>query len=97
MTLIAVATVGMIWLVAVPTGPEVCNLTYPGPRNCFISDRLGAAVVSTVVLGLAYVLVLVTSVAFSRRRQWVVEAGVFLLLLAAIAAFVSVAWIPALA
>ncbi|MEV7827352.1 hypothetical protein [Microbacterium enclense] len=95
MALCAVAAVVLIWSVAVPTGPDACVLTYPGPRNCFISDRLDAAVVSTVVLGVTSAGALVASVALSRRWPWAVGAGVALVVLAGLVAFVAVAWIPA--
>lgn len=95
MVLCAVAAVLLIWSVAVPTGPEVCVLTYPGPRNCFVSDRLAAATVSTVVLGLTFAVALIASVTLFRRWSWAVGAGVALVLLAGPVAFVAVAWIPA--
>jgi hypothetical protein len=95
MTLCAVAAVVLIWSVAVPAGPDVCVLTYPGPRNCFVNDRIDAAVVSTVVMGLAFAVALVASVTLFRRWPRVVGAGGALVLLAGAVAFVAVAWIPA--
>lgn len=95
MALCAVTAVVLIWFVAVPTGPDVCVLTYPGQRNCFVSDRLDAAVVSTVVLGMTSVVALIASVRLFRRWSWAVVAGVALVLMAGAVAFVAVAWIPA--
>ncbi|MDQ1122149.1 CHASE2 domain-containing sensor protein [Microbacterium trichothecenolyticum] len=95
MALCAVAAVVLIWSVAVPTGPDVCVLTYPGPRNCFVSDRLDAAVVSTVVLGMTSAVAVAASVTLFRRGPWAVGAGVALVLSTGLVAFVAVAWIPA--
>lgn len=95
MAVCAVAAVVLIWSVAVPTGPDVCVLTYPGPRNCFVSDRLDAAVVSTVVLALTLAVALIASVTLSRRWSWVVGPGIALVFLAGAVAFLAVAWIPA--
>ncbi|MGC0370799.1 hypothetical protein [Microbacterium sp. SLBN-111] len=95
MALCAVAAVVLIWSVAVPTGPDVCVLTYPGPRNCFVSDRSDAAVASTLVLGVTFAVALIASVTLFRRWSWVVEAGAALVFFAGAAAFVAVAWIPA--
>ena len=91
----AVVAVVLIWSVAVPTGPEVCNLTYPGPRNCFVSDRLDAAVVATVVLGLTFAVAVIASTTLLRRWPWAMGAGVALVLLAGPVAFLAVAWVPA--
>ena len=97
MTLLALVAVGLIWWVAVPVGPEVCSLELPGPRNCFIEDRLVAATVWTVVIALAYLAAIIATVLLSRRRPWVVGAGIVLLLVVGVAGFVAVAWIPELA
>ena len=94
MALCAVAAVVLIWSVAVPTGPDVCVLTYPGPRNCFVSDRLAAAIVSTVVLALTFAVALVASVTLFPRWSWAVGAGIALVLLVGPVAFVAVARIP---
>lgn len=99
MVMIVAATVAvhLIWFVALPTGPEACNLTYPGPRICFVSDRAEAAFASTVVFALVCVFALFTTVALSRRHAGVVSAGIVVVIVAGIVAYVSVAWIPALA
>ncbi len=96
-TLLALIAVGLIWWVAVPVGPEVCSLELPGPRNCFVHDRLVAATVWTIVITLAYLAAIIAMVVLSRRRWWVVGAGIVLLLVVGVAGFVAAAWIPALA
>ncbi|WP_248242795.1 hypothetical protein [Microbacterium kunmingense] len=96
-TLVALVAVGLIWWVAVPVGPEACSLVLPGPRNCFIHDRLAAATVWTVVIALAYLAAIVATVLLSRRWPRVVGAGIVVLLVLGVAGFVAAAWIPALA
>ncbi len=98
MTLLALIAVGLIWWVAVPVGPEVCALTMPGPRNCFAHDRQVAATVWTVVIAVACLAAILATVVLSRRRSWVVGAGIVLLLLVSVAGFAAAAWVvPALA
>ena len=96
-TVVALVAVGLIWWVAVPVGPEACSLVLPGPRNCFIHDRLAAAIVWTVLIALACLAAIIATVLLSRRWPWVVGAGIVLLLVLSVAGLVAAAWIPALA
>lgn len=94
-TLVSIGAILLLWTVAVPSGPEVCGLVYPGPRNCFTGDRVSAAVVWSTVLGVLYVAVLL--LAFVSRRRVFVVAGIALLVVTTVAAYIAVAWIPAFA
>lgn len=95
-TLLTGATLLIIWLLAVPIGPEVCALTYPGPRNCFISDRVSVGIVATVLTCLVYAATLAVTVVAPRYRRFA-GVGLGLLALAPILSYLWVAWIPALA
>lgn len=97
LTLLALAALGFLWWVAVPVGPEVCALTWPGPRNCFAGDRLAAARVWTVIIVLVAFVSLVATVLLSRRHRWIPGVGASLLILVGVAGFVATAWIPVLA
>lgn len=92
----AVLALALVWLVAVPIGPEVCAASLPGPRNCFISDRVQAAVLPTLVTVAIAVLSLVVIARPSKRRS-ITVISVIVLLVVALASYVLVAWIPALA
>ena len=93
-TLLTIVAIVLLWVVAVPRGPEVCGLSYPGPRNCFTEDRMMAGVLWSTVLGVLYVALLL--VAFVARRRVFVVAGITLLVLASVAAYIAVAWVPVL-
>ncbi|GEK86645.1 hypothetical protein [Microbacterium aerolatum] len=92
-TLLAGATIALVWFAAVPWGPIVCPAIYPAPRNCFASDRAGSALVVTIVLLTVY-LATITIVLINRRGRPLAIAGVILLAIAPVASYVSVAWIP---
>lgn len=94
---LAVATVILIWAVAVPVGPEVCALTYPGPRNCFTVDRISAAIVWTTVLGVLSIALLLVFILGRTRRPAVIVSALVLVAVASACSYVAVAWIPALA
>lgn len=94
-TLLTVAAILLLWAVAVPSGPEVCGLVYPAARNCFTDDRIKAGALWSTVLGVLYVALLL--VAFVARRRVFVVAGIALLVLTSVTAYIAVAWIPVLA
>lgn len=93
----ASAAIFVIWAVAVPPGPEVCALTYPGPRNCFVADRVSAAIVWTTALGVLALALALVFVLGRIRRPAVVVSGIVLVVIASAASYSAVAWIPALA
>ena len=97
MLVLALAAVIVIWAVAVPVGPEVCALTYPGPRNCVAADRISAGIVWTTVLGVLTIALSLALMLGRTRRRAVVAAGLVLVAVASIASYLAVAWIPALA
>lgn len=94
---LALVAVIVIWAVAVPVGPEVCALTYPGPRNCFAADRFSAGIVWTAVLGVLTIALLLVFMIGRTRRPAVIVSGIILVAVASITSYVAVAWIPALA
>lgn len=87
----------VIWLVAVPNGPEICALSMPGPRNCFDGDREHSATLASI----AVVLVAALTIALQlvRPKLWPAIRAVAwaTLALSPAWAYVVSAWIPALA
>jgi hypothetical protein len=82
-----------IWLVAVPTGPDSCASTPPGPTNCSTSQRVQAAVLPTVTLVVAAV-VTVLAVARARSRRAVSIVGALVVLCIGAGGYLAVAWAP---
>lgn len=97
---VGIATVlalAVVWLIAVPIGPEACALSLPGPRNCFTSDRVQASILPTIVIIAAAVSSAALLFAWPKNSRMITTwSGVVLFVMAA-AAYVLVAWIPALA
>lgn len=93
-TLLAAATIAVIWIAAVPWGPIVCPAIYPAPRNCFASDRAGTGVVATIVVLVVYAATMLLALVGMRRRRHLVVVGVVLLAVAPVVSYLSVAWIP---
>jgi hypothetical protein len=97
---VGIATVlalALIWFIAVPIGPEACALSLPGPRNCFTSDRVQAAIWPTIVIIAAALLSVALLFARPKNSRVIGAWSVVLLLVIAAASYVLVAWIPALA
>jgi hypothetical protein len=92
-TVIAGATVALIWLAAVPWGPVVCPAIYPMPTNCVPEYRAGTAFVMTVIVAAAFVATMLVAM-LGRRSRAVVIAGVALLALVMIASYLVIAWAP---
>ena len=93
-TLLAAATIALIWIAAVPWGPVVCPAVYPAPRNCFAWDRAGTGVVATVVVLAVYGATMLLALVGTRRRKPLVVVGVVLLAVAPVVSYLAVAWIP---
>jgi len=93
-TLIAAATIAMIWLVAVPWGPLVCPAVYPAPTNCFESHRAGTGVIATIGVSAIYLATMLLALSRRARRGSWALAGFVLLVLAPVASYLSVAWLP---
>lgn len=71
---VTLAGLAVIWLIAVPVGPEACGLAYPGPRNCFVSQREAAALLPTIVMVLLAAVsagICVVWTRFARAVRWV--------------------------
>ncbi|MCR2792380.1 hypothetical protein NQ156_04815 [Microbacterium sp. zg.Y625] len=94
--LTALASAAVIWLIAVPFGPEVCALSLPGPRNCFTSQRIQAAFLPTLAIMAIAVLSIAVTLVRPRISRFVSFVAVLLLLAMTVIAYVLVAWIPAL-
>jgi hypothetical protein len=92
-TLIAGATIALIWLAAVPWGPVVCPAIYPMPTNCVPEYRAGTAVVMSLVVSAVYISTILAAVV-GRRSRALVVAGVALLSLLMIASYLLIAWAP---
>jgi len=95
--LTALASAAVIWLIAVPFGPEVCALSLPGPRNCFTSQRIQAAFLPTLVIMTIAVLSMAAALVRPRVSRVVSSVAVALLLAMTVIAYALVAWIPVLA
>ena len=87
--------VAVIWLVAVPVGPEACALSMPAPRNCFEVHREAAAVGPTIALIVLGIAILAAAMFVRRRRLLVTVIGSIFVLTAATASYLAAAWIPA--
>lgn len=90
-TVLAVGTVALIWLVAVPVGPVVCAAVYPSTGNCFRDNREGSALVMTLIVVAVYV-VTVLLAALVRRPRGTSLIGVGLLAVAPFVSYAVVAW-----
>ena len=88
-TLIAVATVVVIWLVAVPAGPVVCPAIMPPPTNCMPSYREGTAIAITAVT-----ITVVIAFTVGRRRPALVTAGIVVLGIVFLAAWPLIGLLP---
>lgn len=95
-TLLAVGTIALIWLVAVPFGPEVCSLVYPPDRNCFTSDRVSKGILASAIVFVIYAATMLLALLGGRQRG-LVMAGVLVLTIGPVVAYLFVAWIPAFA
>jgi len=94
---LALGTILLIWLAAVPWGPIVCPAILPAPRNCFASDRAGTGLVVTVAVVAVYLATMLCALLPTTRSRPLVIAGVVLLGIAPVAAYLAVAWIPGFA
>ncbi|MFJ4176063.1 hypothetical protein [Microbacterium sp. NPDC089696] len=95
-TILAVGTVALLWLVAVPVGPVVCPAIYPAPLNCFAGNREGSALIMTLVVVALYVLTLLAAI-LPPRAHILTTAGVVLLAIAPFVSYAVVAWSPGFA
>lgn len=96
--LLAVASVLVIWVVAVPVGPDVCAAIYPPARNCFEADRAAKGAILTLVLAvLALATTIVALLPRTQGRGRLMLAGLVLLGVGLLISYPLVAWIPALA
>ncbi|WP_194410875.1 hypothetical protein [Microbacterium cremeum] len=97
--IVVTALVGLaaIWLVAVPLGPEACALSLPGPRNCFVSQRLDAALLPTIMIVLLAAASMVVCLVWPRLAGAVRWVATITLVAATVSAYLLVAWIPGLA
>ena len=92
---VAILGITAVWILAVPLGPEVCALSMPGPRNCFVAERASAARSATIVIALLAAAIMLTAVFSARSRRAIDFVGPIILLIASAAAYLSAAWIPA--
>jgi hypothetical protein len=92
-TLLAGATIALIWLAAVPWGPVVCPAIYPMPTNCVPEYRAGTALVMTLIVVAAYIATVLVATR-GRRSRALVIAGVAMLALMMIASYLVIAWAP---
>lgn len=93
-TLLAAGTVALLWFAAVPWGPLVCPAIDPPPRNCMESQRVGSALVATIAVLAVYAATVLFAVVGRPRWHALVVAGVVLLAVAPIVAYLAVAWMP---
>lgn len=90
---LTLASMVLVWAVAVPSGPLVCPAVYPAPTNCRTGFRIGTAVVASIVIGVAC---LVTVAAALRRPAWegVATGGILVLVAAPFLAYALVTGLP---
>jgi len=93
-TALALGTILLIWLAAVPWGPMVCPAIYPAPAYCSPSLRAGTGLIASIVVAAVYVATLLFALNPLVRSRPLVITGVALLGIAPIAGYLAVAWIP---
>lgn len=91
---LAVATITLVWWLAVPWGPIFCPAIYPAPTNCVSTYREGTAVVVTIVVALVFAITILLAFTVGRHRRGLVLAGVMMLGLALVASWPLVAALP---
>ena len=92
---VAILGIAAVWILAVPFGPEVCALSMPGPRNCFVAERASAARSATIVIALLAAAIMLATLFSAQSRHAIAFVGPIVLLITAAAAYLSAAWIPA--
>lgn len=92
---VAILGIAAVWILAVPFGPEVCALSMPGPRNCFVAERASAARSATIVIALLAAAIMLATLFSAQSRRAIDFVGPIVLLIASAAAYLSAAWIPA--
>ncbi|MBC7594338.1 MAG: hypothetical protein H7288_10415 [Kineosporiaceae bacterium] len=92
---VAILGIAAVWILAVPFGPEVCALSMPGPRNCFVAERASAARSATIVIALLAAAIMLATLFSAQSRHAIAFVGPIVLLIASPAAYLSAAWIPA--
>lgn len=92
-----VLALALVWLVAVPIGPETCALSLPAPRNCFTVDRVQTAIVPTLIIIAAAVSSIVVIHTWPSRSRLIAVTSVIMLLVIAVASYFLIAWMPPLA
>ncbi|WES65990.1 META domain-containing protein [Microbacter sp. GSS18] len=93
-TLLLLATIALIWLVAVPIGTGVCPTVDPPPTNCQSSYRAGSGLVATLVAVGIWVATIAVALVWRRAARSFVVAGVVILALAPVVTYLAVAWSP---
>ncbi len=88
-TVVVLVAAVVVWAYAVPR-EVVCPLVDPPPPGCTPESRRRAGVLSTVVLGAAYALVLAVVLTVGRRRRRVADVAVTALGVCASVAVVAV-------
>jgi hypothetical protein len=91
-TVLLVAALLIVWLVAVPVGPLACPAIYPAPRNCTEPGRSGTAVVVTVVVAALYVATVLLALRGRRSRRPLVTTGVLAIAAASPIGYAVVIW-----
>ena len=92
---VAILGIAAVWILAVPFGPEVCALSMPGPRNCFVAERASAARSATIVIALLAAAIMLATLFSAQSRRAIDFVGPIVLLIASAAAYLSAAWIRA--
>lgn len=93
-TVLAAATLAVVWLVAVPLGPVVCPAIMPAPTNCMSSYREGTAVVISAVTLVVYTATALLAFTAGRRHPAIVTGSVVVLALVLLAAWPLIGLLP---
>lgn len=93
-TVLATATIAVIWFIAVPVGPVVCPAIYPSPPNCFAANRAGTGLWATVATVIVWVGSIVAGLSRPHLGRIAAKAGIGLLAIAPFVSYVLVAWAP---
>ncbi|PZU47506.1 MAG: hypothetical protein DI566_05035 [Microbacterium sp.] len=90
--LTTLATVGLIWLAAVPFGSGVCPAVDPAPLNCSPAQRAGSGLVATICVTVVGALNVALGLWGGRRARPIVIAGLVVLAVAPFVSYAAVAF-----
>lgn len=91
-SLVMLAAVALIWLVAVPIGTGVCPAVDPAPTSCLPSYRAGTGLMATLVVLALWAATLLSALARPTLLRPFAIGGLVLLVLAVPVGYATVSW-----